>query len=498
MPTQCKPLSFAFQGCQGRRVAAAFDGGAITSNAGVLLLREIDRSVGLLDQVAGCFTDYRDPRLTEHSVGTLVRQRVMGITLGYEDLNDHDQLRHDPVLALLSGKLEGHRKDCAPLAGKSTLNRLEHAPPRGEPGRYHRIGHDADALQAVLLESFIDSWKGGRPSRLVLDIDATDDEVHGRQEGGFYHGYYNHYCFLPLYITCGGRPLFALLRPGNADPAGGVTGPLGRIVERLRQRWPGLEILLRADSSYAREEILAWCEDNGVDYVIGLARNSRLVETIGWELADAQAEAKRRGRPARRFAEFPYATLTSWSRKRRVVAKAEHLPGKSNPRFVVTSLPDTFSARTVYERVYCPRGNMENAIKEQQLDLFSDRTSASRFAANQLRLLFSASSSSRSAPASWSRCVGSRSPWTPHTRPPPPSHASTPDYQGNDSTPPSEIAIPADPPGTTAPQDQGKLAQAAVLATLAPQNTAAEPLAHARPRSSAETRPQTRPTGPHR
>ena len=262
MPTQCKPLSFAFQGCQGRRVAAAFDGGAITSNAGVLLLREIDRSVGILDLVADCFTGYRDPRLTEHSVGTLARQRVMGITLGYEDLNDHDQLRHDPVLALLSGKLEGHRKDCAPLAGKSTLNRLEHAPPRGEPGRYHRIGHDADALQAVLLESFIDSWKGGRPSRLVLDIDSADDEVHGRQEGGFYHGYYNHYCFLPLYITCGGRPLFALLRPGNADPAGGVTGPLGRIVERLRQRWPGLEILLRADSSYAREEILAWCEDN--------------------------------------------------------------------------------------------------------------------------------------------------------------------------------------------------------------------------------------------
>ena len=326
MPTQCKPLSFAFQGCQGRRVAAAFDGGAITSNAGVLLLREIDRSAGLLDQVAGCFTDYRDPRLTEHSVGTLVRQRVMGITLGYEDLNDHDQLRHDPVLALLSGKLEGHRKDCAPLAGKSTLNRLEHAPPRGEPGRYHRIGHDADALQGVLLESFIDSWKGGRPSRLVLDIDATDDEVHGRQEGRFFHGYYGHYCFLPLYITCGGRPLFAQLRPGNADPAGGVTGPLGRIVERLRERWPGLEILLRADASYAREEILAWCEGNGVDYVIGLARNSRLVEKIGWELADAQAEAKRRGRPARRFKEFLYATLTSWSRKRRVVAKAEHLP----------------------------------------------------------------------------------------------------------------------------------------------------------------------------
>ena len=390
MPTQCKPLLFAFQGCRGRKVTAAFDGGAITSNTGALLLREVDRSLGLLDRVAGCFTDYRDPRLVEHSVRTLVTQRVMGIALGYEDLNDHDRLRHDPVLALLSGKLEGRRKDCAPLAGKSTLNRLEQAPPRGEPGRYHRIGHDPDALQAVLLESFIDAWGDSRPARLVLDIDSTDDAVHGRQEGRFFHGYYGHYCFLPLYIVCGGRPLFAQLRPGNADPAAGVTGPLGRIVERLRQRWPGLQILLRADSAYAREEVLAWCEDNGVDYAIGLARNSRLVKRIGPELARARVDAERRGRSVRRFTQFPYATRTSWSRKRRVVAKAEHLPGKANPRFVVTSLPPSLSARTVYERVYCPRGDMENAIKEQQLDLFSDRTSASRFDANQLRLLFSA------------------------------------------------------------------------------------------------------------
>ena len=391
MPTQCKPLSFTFQGCQRRRVTAAFDGGSITSNAGALLLREIDRFVGLFDRVAACFTDHRDQRLTEHSVRTLVAQRITGIALGYEDLNDHDDLRHDPLLALLAGKLEGRRKGCAALAGKSTLNRLEHAPASGEPDRYHRIDHDPDALQAVLVELFIDSWEGKPPSRLVLDIDSTDDEVHGRQEGRIFHGYYGHYCFLPLYITCGGRPLFALLRPGNADPAGGVTAPLGRIIERLRQEWPWLKILLRADSAYAREEILAWCEDNRVDYVIGVAKNSRLIEKIGWELADAQAEAVRHGRAARRFAEFLYATLTSWSRRRRVVAKAEHLPGKANPRFVVTSLPaDTFSARIVYERVYCPRGDMENTIKEQQLDLFSDRTSASRFAANQLRLLFSA------------------------------------------------------------------------------------------------------------
>ena len=358
-PAHCKPVSLAFQGCQGRRVTAAFDGGSITSNAGALLLRKADRSTGLFNRVAAGFTDHRDPRLTEHSVRTLVAQRITGISLGYEDLNDHDDLRHDPLLALLSGKLEARRKGCAPLAGKSTLSRLEHAPAGGKPSRYAKIDHDPEKLQDVLAESFIDSWQGLPPSRLVLDIDSTDDEVHGRQEGRSFHGYYNHYCFLPLYITCGGRPLFALLRPGSADPAGGVTGPLGRIVARLRQEWPWLKILLRADSAYARDELMAWCKDNDVDYVIGLARNSRLVERIGWLLDDAAAEAERKGRPARRFTEFPYATLTSWSCERRVVAKAEHLADKSNPRFVVTSLPaDTFSARTVYERLYCARGNM--------------------------------------------------------------------------------------------------------------------------------------------
>ena len=391
MLTQCKARSFAFQGCQGRKVAAAFDGGSITSNAGALLLRQADRSTGLFDRVAAGFTDHRDQRLVEHSVRTLVAQRITGIALGYDDLNDHDDLRRDPLLALLSGKLEARRKGCAPLAGKSTLSRLEHAPAGGKPSRYARIDHDPEKLQDVLVESFIDSWQGLPPSRLVLDIDSTDVAVHGRQEGRFYHGYYHHYCFLPLYVTCAGRPLFALLRPGNADPAGGVTGPLGRIVARLREEWPWLKVLLRADSAYAREELMAWCKDNDVDYVIGLARNSRLAERVQWLLDDAAAEAERKGRPARRYTEFSYATRTSWSCERRVVAKAEHLADKANPRFVVTSLPaDTFSARTVYERLYCARGNMENTIKEQQLDLFSDRTSATCFAANQLRLLFSA------------------------------------------------------------------------------------------------------------
>ncbi len=291
----------------------------------------------------------------------------------------------------MSGKLEGRRKGCAALAGKSTLNRLEHAPGDGRPGRYHRIAHDPGALQALLTELFIESWPGRLPpSRLVLDIDATDDKVHGRQEGRSFHGYYGHHCLLPLYVFCGSHPLCAVLRPGNSDPAAGAVDELARIVGRLRRRWPGLGILVRADSAYAREEIMAWCENHGVDYVIGVARNARLARRIAPELLAARVESRGRGRPVRIYEEFAHSTRRSWSRSRRVIAKAEHLPGKANPRFVVTSLPETLSPRTVYERVYCPRGNAENAIKEQQLDLFADRTSATRFPANQLRLLFSA------------------------------------------------------------------------------------------------------------
>ena len=391
MPTQCRPVSFGFQGCQGRKVMAAFDGGSITSNGGALLLRGTDRSIGLFDRVAACFTDRRDPRLTEHSVRTLVAQRITGIALGYEDLNDHDFLRHDPLLALLSGKLEGGRKGCAALAGKSTLNRLEHAPGDGRPERYHRIAHDPEALQALLTELFIESWPGRLPpSRLVLDIDATDDKVHGRQEGRSFHGYYGHHCLLPLYIFCGKHPLCAVLRPGNSGAASGATEALARIVARLRRRWPGLGILVRADSAYAREKLLAWCEDNGVDYVIGVARNARLARRIAPELLAARVESQGRRRPGPHLRGVrplhPEELVPLAPRHRQGRASAgqgqpplrRHLaPGDRLP-------PDRLRTRVL------PPGQRRERHQEQQLDLFADRTSATRFPANQLRLLFSA------------------------------------------------------------------------------------------------------------
>lgn len=389
MPTHRKPAPFAFQGLSGRKVVAAFNGGTVTSNAGALLLREIGRATGMFDRVGDCFADHRDPRLTEHSVRSMVAQRIVGLALGYEDLNDHDELRRDPVMGLLAERVGGTRKGCAAPAGKSTLNRLEHAP-RGEPGRYHRIGHDPEALQALLTDLFIESVTGPPPARLVLDIDRTDDEARGRQEGRFFHGYYGHHCLLPPYILCGRHPLAAVLRPGNADPAAGVVEELDRVVSQLRRRWPDVELVVRADSAYAREEIMALCEALGVDYVIGVARNGRLVRRVAPELLAAKVESEDRGHPVRLYAEFDHATRDSWSRRRRVVAKCEHIPGKSNPRFVVTSLPATIRPRVVYELVYCPRGDAENTIKEQQTDLFADRTSATAMPANQLRLLFSA------------------------------------------------------------------------------------------------------------
>jgi hypothetical protein len=402
MQTQCISDQLEFEAFDGRRVVAGFDGGLVTSDAGTLLLREADRVSALIDRVAACFTDGRNPGGVVHSVRTLVGQRIIGLALGYEDVNDHDTLRFDPVLGLFSERLEAKRKDCAPLAGKSTVNRLEHAP-TGDGERYHKIGHDAKALEDVFVEVFLDAHAKA-PREIVIDLDATDDPLHGHQEGRFFHGYYDCYCYLPLYIFSGPHLLAAQLRRADIDAAAGAKDEVARIVAHIRRRWPRVRILLRADSGFAREELMAWCEANRVDYVFGLARNSRLVDELAIDLARVEAECQATGKPARRFKDFFYATLNSWSRRRRVIGKAEHLPKGSNPRFVVTSLKrKAIDAKTLYERVYCARGDMENRIKGEerswrqwrrvsatnQLDLFADRTSTATMRANQLRLWFS-------------------------------------------------------------------------------------------------------------
>jgi Transposase DDE domain group 1 len=386
MPTQCSRDLFGYEVVEGRRVVAAFDGGEVSSDAGALLLGATDRAIGLVRRFAACFADGRAQAQVEHTVKSMVAQRVFGMALGYEDLIDHDQLRHEPVLATLTGKLHAKRKGCAPLAGKSTLNRLEHAP--SEPSRYHKIGHDGAGIEGLFVELFLEAHKTP-PKRIVLDLDATDDPLHGRQEGRFFHGFYDCYCYLPLYVFCGKHLLAAKLRRSNVDASAGAVEEAARIIGQIRARWPRIEILLRADSGFAREPIMAWCEANRVDYLFGLARNDRLVGAIADDLAATELESLAKGGPARRFADFAWRTLDSWSRSRRVVAKAEHLLKGANPRFVVTSLrAAAIDARRLYEDVYCARGEVENRIKEQQLDLFADRTSAATMRANQLRLWF--------------------------------------------------------------------------------------------------------------
>ena len=384
MPTQCSAGLFGFAPVQGRRVEAGFDGGTITSDAGALLLGAADRVIRLVERFAACFTDARRPDLIEHGVGTLIGQRVFGIALGYEDLNDHDHLRHDPAMAVLAGKLAARRSDCAPLAGKSTLNRLELSRP--EPTRYHKIAHDGAAIEGLFVNLFLEAHKSA-PKQIVLDLDATDDPIHGHQEGRFFHGYYDGYCYLPLYVFCGRHLLAARLRRSNIDASAGAAEEVERIMTHIRTRWPRVRILLRADSGFAREALMAWCEKNRVDYVFGLARNDRLVEEIAVELIQAEEEGRRTGKPARRFKDFRWSTRESWSRSRRVVAKAEWTQGEANPRFIVTSLkPREVTARHLYETVYCARGDMENRIKETQGDLFADRHHAGQPAQAVVRL----------------------------------------------------------------------------------------------------------------
>ena len=397
MKTECNPEQLEFHALGRREVIGRFDGGRITSDGGGLLLREVDQRLGLLDRLAGCFSDYRNPNAIEHSVAALVAQRVYGLALGYEDLNDHDVLRKDSVLALLVGKQdltgEARVRDQDrgnPLAASNTLNRLElSTPASAAKDRYKRIAADPDALDRLLVDVFLESHRKP-PREIWLDLDATDDPLHGHQEGRFFHGYYRGYCYLPLYIFCGEHLLCARLRPSNQDGAAGSVDELERIIAQIRGRWPKTRIVIRGDAGFCREAIMAWCEANQVRYVLGLARNKRLQRALGKEMEAARAAHARTGKPARRFRDFRYRTRESWSRERRVIGKAEYLPNKANPRFVVTNLSAReASAKRLYERLYCARGDMENRIKEQQLGLFADRTSTATMRANQLRLYFS-------------------------------------------------------------------------------------------------------------
>jgi Transposase DDE domain group 1 len=386
MPTECSGDLFGFAPVEGREVIAAFDGGAITSDAGALLLGATDRAIGMMERFAACFHDERRQDLIEHEVVTLLGQRVFAIALGYEDLNDHDALRHDPMMAVLAGKLEAHRKECAPVAGKSTLNRLELS--CLEPSRYHKISHNPVAIRRLMVDLFLEAHDRA-PSEIILDLDATDDPVHGEQEGRFFHGYYDCYCYLPLYVFCGRHLLDAKLRRASLDAADGAVEAVARIVFQIRCRWPKVRIVVRADSGFARDELMAWCETNGVHFLLGLAQNERLNAMIADELKQAEAKSARTGKPARYFKEFRWQTRKSWSRERRVIAKAEFTGEEANPRFVVTSLKRSEAKpKYLYEKLYRARGEMENRIKECQLDLYADRTSSATMRANQLRLWF--------------------------------------------------------------------------------------------------------------
>lgn len=383
--TQCNQTQFAFAAHFSRQVVAEFSAEQLTTDGGVLLLREVEGKIRLLERVAECFRDGRDAERVEHELEVLLKQRIYGLALGYEDLNDHEQLRHDPLLALVAGQ----RDLGDPLAGKSTLNRMELVPSEAASRqRYHKITYCEAGIDEVLVKIFLEAHSQA-PYRIVLDLDVTDIPLHGNQEGRFFHGYYNQYCYLPLYIFCEDHLLCARVRTSNQDASAGCVKEVERIVQQIRARWPRVKIVLRADSGFCREELMAWCEKHKVDYVLGLARNQRLGRIIGREMHQARQEYERTQQAARVFADFSYRTRKSWSCQRRVVGKAEYLAKGENPRFVVTSLSQrVWPAQKLYEELYCARGEMENRIKEQ-LSLFSDRLSTETMRANQLRLYFS-------------------------------------------------------------------------------------------------------------
>ena len=389
MQAECRAQLFEFEAVEGRSVVASFAGGAMTSNAGAVLLGQVDKGLALVRRFAACFRDRRDARLVEHRVETLVGQRIFGLALGYEDLNDHDELRKDPTFAVLSGKLQARlRSDCAALAGKSTLNRLEHTPKR-HAAKYHRIDCDGAKIDALLVDLFLEAHARA-PRKIVLDLDNTDIALYGGQEGRYYRANYDAYCYLPLYVFCGRHLLLARQRQANVGGSVGAVAELARIVAQLRKRWPRVDIIVRADSGFANDELMAWCEANRVDYVLGMQRNRRLEEALIQPLAKAKRRCERSGKPARVFHDLRYRTIRTWSCNRRVVGKAEYTLQGANPRFIVTSFSRrVWRARPLYEQLYCARGEAENRIGEQ-FELFADRASSATLQANQLRLWFSA------------------------------------------------------------------------------------------------------------
>lgn len=393
--TECNATSLPFQPYGRREIVAEFNGEMITSDAGVLLLREANERLRLISRFAECFDDFRNPDQIDHPLEQLLAQRIFGIALGYEDLNDHDKLRHDPLLALACGcedpatvaTGDGRRT----LAGRNTLNRLELTPSGAtETSRYKKIVHHSPKIEAFFVDMFL-QLHPKPPEEIVLDVDATDNPLHGHQLGRFFQGYYQNYCYLPLYIFCGDHLLCARLRPADIDASLGTVKQLNQIVTRIRTQWPHVRILVRGDSGFCRESIMQWCEENNIDFVLGISKNERLKAQIESEMKQAEDQFKTTGKASRVFKDFDYQTLDSWSRSRRVIGKAEHLAKGSNPRFIVTSLrADECDAATVYEKCYCARGEMENRIKEQQLFLFAKRTSCGTMRANQLRLWMSA------------------------------------------------------------------------------------------------------------
>ena len=392
-PTSERRAKVEVTALERRRVDVDFSAGRVSSDGGGLLLREVDLRLGLLERLSECFCDHRSPDRLEHTVTELLRQRVYGLALGYEDLNDFDLLSRDPLLATLIGKDDpegrerAHRKDRGQgAASASTLGRLERTPEHASrASRYAKIVCDFEALQRAFVEVFVQSFDEA-PAQLVLDLDPSDVQLHGEQEQRFFHGYYDHHCYLPMYVFCGEYPLAVKLRPSNIDGSAGAVDLLAPIVEQLREAFAEVQIIVRGDSDFCRDALMTWCEQNGVDYVLGIARNRRLQRAVDKPMAKAKRAHERTGRAARAFRSFRYRTHKSWSRSRRVVGKAEYLSKGPNPRFVVTSLKaKQYGAKTLYEVMYCARGEMENRIKEQQLGLFGTRASCHRFRANHVR-----------------------------------------------------------------------------------------------------------------